>query len=108
MARYLLSSPIPLRDGTGEDGANSLVIAMGRLDHELVRLLAKPQLQDFEPEFLCDAIGELNRMIEAETSERKRRKMARVKAAIDESELHRLCQNKEHGSPPPTRESDDL
>ena len=45
MARYLFSSPLPLRDEAGEDGANSLVIAMGRLDHELVRLLAKPELQ---------------------------------------------------------------
>lgn len=108
MVKYLLSSPILLRDGEGDDGANSLVIAMGRLDHELVRLLAKPQLQDFEPEFLCDALGELNKMIGAETSERKRRKMAKLRAAIAESELHGLCTNKEHGSPSPTRESDDL
>ena len=64
--------------------------------------------QDFEPEFLCDALGELSRMIDAEASERKRRKMARLRDAIAESELHRLYKNKEHGSPTSTRESDDL
>ena len=64
--------------------------------------------QDFEPEFLCDALGELSKMIESETSERKSRKMVRLRDAIAESELHRLCKNKEHGSPTSTRESDDL
>ena len=108
MVKYLLSSPIQLRDEAGEDGANSLVIAMGRLDHELVRLLAKPELQDFEPEFLCDAIGELRRMIEGEPSERKRRKMASLKSVIDESDLHSLCKNEEHGGTSTTRETDDL
>ena len=108
MVRFLLASPVPLRDEAGEDGANSLVIAMGRLDDELVRLLAKPQLQDFEPEFLCDALGELDTMINGETSERKRRKMKKLRAAIEESELYGLCKNKEHGDPSPERENDDL
>ena len=104
----MLSSPVPLRDEAGEDGANSLVIAMGRLDDELVRLLAKPQLQDFEPEFLCDALVELDTMINGETSERKRRKMKKLRAAIEESDLYGLCKNKGHWAPSPERENDEL
>ena len=108
MVRYLLSLPVPLRDEAGEDGANSLVIAMGRMDDHLVRLLAKPHLQDFEPEFLCDALVELDKMIERETSGRKRRKMTKLRAAIEKSELHGLCKNKGHRAPSPERENDDL
>ena len=110
MVRYLLSSPVPLRDEPGEDGSNSLVIAMGRLDDALVRLLAKPHLQDFEPEFLYDALGELDTMINGETSSRKRRKMKKLRAAIEESDLYGLCKSKGHGAGAPSQEgeNDDL
>ena len=104
----MLSSPVPLRDEASEDGANSLVIAMGRMDDELVRLLAKPHLQDLEPEFLCDALGELDKMIDGEMSGRKRRKMKKLRAAIEESDLYGLCKNKGHWAPSPERENDEL
>ena len=87
---------------------SACVREVGKLDDELVRLLAKPELQDFEPELLCDALGEMDRMIDGETSGRKRRKMKKLRAAIEESDLYGLCKNKGHGAPSQEGENDDL
>ena len=105
LVEHLLRLKEVQRGEEGPDGITALHMALGSLDHELTRiLLATPEFGDMKPEVSCEAVGELNRAILAETKESKREKMIKLRDVISE----RLCKNKLHNCFTSKEENDDL
>ena len=93
---HLLSLP-DIKDENGPDGIPALILAIGQLDHDLVHLLANPEISNVQPDLLCQIIGELGHAIKSEISDSKKQKMKSVQSVLSKSNIHKLCRNDKHG-----------
>ena len=76
----------------GPDGLNALELAIGHLDHNLVKILASAQVQRKEPEFLGDIIFEIEHAITNEKSTSKIKRYRELRSTLSESDiLDKFC-----------------
>ena len=104
---HLLSLP-DIKDENGPDGIPALILAMGQLDHDMVHLLANPEMSNVQPEFLCQFMGELGHAIKSEISDSKKHKMKSVQSVLIKSNIHKLCRNDKHRSYSTESQNDEM
>ena len=91
MVRHLLKMP-SMTDEDGPDGLNALELAIGHLDHNLVKILANPEVKRKESVFLCDIISEIEHAITNENSTSKIRRYRDLMSTLMDSNIHdKLC-----------------